>query len=157
MHCRGWGVQWTENGGRCGICGDPWNEFPRDHEAPFGEEISRSCCYSIPYLAEGKYATGRIVRRYSSGSWIPVIVDITTNHGGYFSFKLCPNNDITRDPPQPCFDQHILQVSLTILIYGLLWSGLCLLLANKYDKDNNYESWLSWYMINNKEEGHDYK
>ena len=34
--CRGWGVQWTENGGRCGVCGDPWDEFPRPHEAPLG-------------------------------------------------------------------------------------------------------------------------
>ena len=34
--CRGWGVQWNENNGRCGICGDPWSDFPRDHEAPLG-------------------------------------------------------------------------------------------------------------------------
>ena len=34
---RGWGVQWNENRGRCGICGDPWNDFPKEHEAPFGE------------------------------------------------------------------------------------------------------------------------
>ena len=50
------------------------------------------------------------MRRYSSGSWIPVIVDITTNHGGYFIFKLCHNDDTSRDPGQECFDQHILQV-----------------------------------------------
>ena len=58
----------------------------------------------------GKFATGTIVRRYEPGSWIPVIVDITTNHGGYFIFKLCPNNDITSDPPQTCFDEHVLEV-----------------------------------------------
>ena len=34
---RGWGVQWNENGGRCGICGDPWQDFPREHEAPLGK------------------------------------------------------------------------------------------------------------------------
>ena len=50
------------------------------------------------------------MRNYEPGSWIPVIVDITTNHGGYFIFKLCPNNDITQDPSQPCFDQHVLEV-----------------------------------------------
>ena len=33
----GWGVQWNENGGRCGICGDPWQDFPREHEAPLGK------------------------------------------------------------------------------------------------------------------------
>ena len=58
----------------------------------------------------GEFATGTIVRRYTSGSWIPVIVDITTNHGGYFSFKLCPNNDISKDPSQRCFDEYVLEV-----------------------------------------------
>ena len=28
------------------------------------------------------------MRHYTSGSWVPVIVDITTNHGGYFAFKV---------------------------------------------------------------------
>ena len=37
IDCRGWGVQWTDNGGRCGICGDPWSDFPREHEAPLGK------------------------------------------------------------------------------------------------------------------------
>ena len=35
---RGWGVQWNENDGRCGICGDPWSDFPRNHEAPLGDQ-----------------------------------------------------------------------------------------------------------------------
>ena len=30
-------MQWTDNGGRCGICGDPWSDFPRQHEAPLGK------------------------------------------------------------------------------------------------------------------------
>ena len=34
---RGWGVQWNDYGGRCGICGDAWGDFPREHEAPLGE------------------------------------------------------------------------------------------------------------------------
>ena len=34
---RGWGVQWTDNGGRCGVCGDPWSALPRQHEAPGGK------------------------------------------------------------------------------------------------------------------------
>ena len=33
---RGWGVQWNDYGGRCGICGDAWGDFPREHEAPLG-------------------------------------------------------------------------------------------------------------------------
>ena len=39
------------------------------------------------------------------GSVIPVVVDITANHQGHFIFKLCPNNDIFRDPDQTCFDR----------------------------------------------------
>ena len=34
-------------GGRCGICGDPWGDYPRAHEAP-----------------GGIYATGIIVKTY---------------------------------------------------------------------------------------------
>ena len=105
---RGWGVQWNENSGRCGICGDPWDDFPREHEAPLGK-TNMSLCRFYNFFS-GKFATGTIVRNYEPGSWIPVIVDITTNHGGYFIFKLCPNNDITQDPNQRCFDQHILEV-----------------------------------------------
>lgn len=74
------------------MCGDPWSASPREHEAP-----------------GGKFATGQIVRRYSAGSWIQVIVDITTNHGGFFIFKLCHNDDVTRDPGQECFESNILQ------------------------------------------------
>ena len=36
--------------------------------------------------------SGQIVRHYRAGSWIPVIVDITTNHGGFFIFKV--NTDL---------------------------------------------------------------
>ena len=39
-----------------------------------------------------------------------MIVDITTNHGGFFIFKLCHNDDVTRDPGQECFEANILQV-----------------------------------------------
>ena len=32
-------------------------------------------------------------------------MDITANHQGHFTFKLCPNNDIWADPDQGCFDR----------------------------------------------------
>ena len=35
-YCGGYGVQYGSNGGKCGICGDPWHERPRAHEAPGG-------------------------------------------------------------------------------------------------------------------------
>jgi hypothetical protein len=92
-YCGGYGVQHGSNGGRCGICGDPWHEHPRAHEAP-----------------EGLYATGIITKTYKQGSYIPVVIDITANHQGYFIFKLCPNNDIFSDPEQACFEQTPLWV-----------------------------------------------
>ena len=34
--CGGFGVQWGVNGGRCGVCGDPYDAPVKDHEAPGG-------------------------------------------------------------------------------------------------------------------------
>ena len=70
-------VQWNKNGGRCGICGDPYNG-PRDNEAG------------------GRFATGIIAKRYTEGQTITVSLDITVNHGGYFEFRMCPNNNPRR-------------------------------------------------------------
>ena len=36
LYCGGFGVQHQQNGGRCGICGDPWDAWPRQNEAPHG-------------------------------------------------------------------------------------------------------------------------
>ena len=36
LYCGGFGVQHFQNTGRCGICGDPWQKNPREHEAPGG-------------------------------------------------------------------------------------------------------------------------
>ncbi len=33
-------MQYEENDGKCGICGDPWDDNPRAHEAPGGEYAS---------------------------------------------------------------------------------------------------------------------
>ena len=74
--------------GKCGICGDPYDAQPKDHEAP-----------------NGLYANGIIVNEYQSGSVIDVTVQVTANHKGYFQFKLCPNNDIAQDPYQECFEK----------------------------------------------------
>ena len=56
------------------------------------------------------FIPGIITKTYKQGSYIPVIVDITANHQGYFIFKICPNNDIFMDPAQDCFDAHPLWV-----------------------------------------------
>ena len=87
-NCGGFSYQYTKADGRCGICGDPWFQEPRAHEAPGGE-----------------FATGTIVKTYTVGQTVPVTIQITANHWGYQVFKLCANNDVTQDPTQECFDK----------------------------------------------------
>jgi len=87
--CGGFAVQWnTENNGRCGICGDQADLPVRQHESP-----------------GGIYANGVIVREYTEGQMIDVVIEVTANHKGHFTFKICPNNDVTQDPTQDCFDE----------------------------------------------------
>jgi len=90
--CGGFGHQ-QEQGGKCGICGDPY-DGPLEHEAP-----------------GGKYANGNIVATYSQGEAIEVAVELTTNHKGHFNYRLCPNNNIHQDPKQDCFDAHMLELT----------------------------------------------
>jgi len=95
--CGGFSHQFSPAiGGRCGICGDAWDANPREHEAPLG-----------------KYANGIIVRSYQPGQEITVSVLVTANHKGYFTFRLCRNNNVNRDPDQSCFEeaQSLLQVA----------------------------------------------
>lgn len=75
-------------GRKCGICGDAYDDPVREHEAP-----------------HGRYANGIIVRQYHEGEEIEIEVDVTANHMGHFEFKLCPNNNIKKDPDQSCFDK----------------------------------------------------
>jgi len=87
------GAQYQQNlGGKCGICGDPYNG-PKPHEAP-----------------GGKYANGIIVDTYQPGQEVQVTIEVTANHKGYFEFKLCPNNNVNMDPEQDCFDNNVLEV-----------------------------------------------
>ena len=80
--------QWEVNDGKCGICGDAWEVNPRPHEAggPWGN-------------------TGIIVATYEPGQWIDVSIEVTTQHMGYFVFKVCPSNNWEKDPDQDCFDK----------------------------------------------------
>jgi len=91
--CGGFSHQYFVNDGRCGICGDAWELNPRPHEVG------------------GTYATGTIVREYSSGDIITVNVDVTANHLGHFEFKLCPNNNIQKKATQDCLDQYPLELA----------------------------------------------
>ena len=53
----------------------------------------------------GRFANGLITRQYKPGQDIVVKVDVTANHKGYFTFKLCQNNNTAQDPRQDCFDK----------------------------------------------------
>ena len=85
-------VQWSQNGGKCGVCGDPYHEpVPRLHEAG------------------GFYDTGLLGRRYTPGQIIDIEVELTANHKGYFELKLCPmSGDPTVAERQDCFNKYVL-------------------------------------------------
>eukprot|EP00096_Caligus_rogercresseyi_P011477 TRINITY_DN4517_c0_g1_i1.p1 TRINITY_DN4517_c0_g1~~TRINITY_DN4517_c0_g1_i1.p1 ORF type:complete len:309 (-),score=34.13 TRINITY_DN4517_c0_g1_i1:64-951(-) len=79
--------------GGCGICGDAIDiDQPRPHETG------------------GRYGNGIIVRAYNAGSIIDVTAQITANHRGYFTFRICPSNNKQVDPDQDCFDNNVLKV-----------------------------------------------
>lgn len=92
-YCGGLYHQHHAQGGRCGICGDAWDKYPRPHEAG------------------GKYATGTIVRRYREGQVIPARVDVTSNHRGHFEFRICPNNNPEVEASQTCLNQYPLYLA----------------------------------------------
>ncbi|XP_059483213.1 uncharacterized protein LOC132201236 [Neocloeon triangulifer] len=96
LFCGGYAVQWMQNRGQCGICGDPYHfESPRPHEAG------------------GQFAKGIIGRHYSVGQDIEVEIDLTANHWGRFELKLCPVNNARLEATQECFDRYPLYISGT--------------------------------------------
>ena len=92
-NCGGFDRHWEDNGGKCGICGDPWDTpSPRDGEMG------------------GKYGRGVIVKRYRTGQLVKVIVHVTANHLGYFEFRVCPSRS-TWPVTQDCLDRGLLRNS----------------------------------------------
>ncbi|XP_069120050.1 uncharacterized protein [Argopecten irradians] len=75
--------------GNCGVCGDPSDQEPKQNEAG------------------GKYATGIISKYYKMGEVIDIQIDITTNDGGFFEFRLCENNDVSKPITRSCL-KHVL-------------------------------------------------
>ncbi|XP_039263587.2 uncharacterized protein LOC120339509 [Styela clava] len=74
LFCGGFSYQ-QALGGKCGICGDPYDADVKENEAG------------------GRYANGIIVRHYEQpGAWVTAEVEITAHHKGYFEFRLCPWN-----------------------------------------------------------------
>lgn len=96
VFCGGFGVQFLRNKGKCGVCGDNWaDDQPRPHEGG------------------GRYGQGVIGRRYTTGQNISILIDVTTNHQGWFITKLCPVDNPDQIVTQECFDQHVLPIAGT--------------------------------------------
>ncbi|XP_055541532.1 uncharacterized protein LOC129727584 isoform X2 [Wyeomyia smithii] len=88
LYCGGYYVQWQQNGGKCGMCGDNYADAtPRLHElgGPFGQ--------------------GEIVRNFTMGAAIEVKVTITVNHRGHFVFNICDlDNNLLES--EECYAQY---------------------------------------------------
>ncbi|KAK6184667.1 hypothetical protein SNE40_007096 [Patella caerulea] len=91
LYCGGRGHQWGVNNGKCGVCGDPYDQpQPRDHEAG------------------GKYGKGIIVERYKQGQIIKIKVELTANHGGNFEFRICDTNNPKVTATEECLNRNLL-------------------------------------------------
>lgn len=84
-------MQWELNGGKCGVCGDPWNEpRPRSHEIG------------------GIFANGIIGRLYTRGQLVEIEIELTSNHMGYFETRLCPlNKNDANAESEECFERYL--------------------------------------------------
>lgn len=56
-----------------------------------------------------KYIYVSYFKIYCIWQVIEATVDVTTNHRGYFEFKLCPNNNPKKEATQECLDKYILK------------------------------------------------
>jgi hypothetical protein len=59
MFCGGFKRQWEQNGGRCGICGDAWDEEVKSYEKG------------------GDKYLGKIVKNYTVNQQLPVTVQVS--------------------------------------------------------------------------------
>ena len=125
LYCGGFAVQHNEvNKGRCGICGDPFTGN-QPHQAGGKYEL---IIVNTPILkfTMCRYAKGVIARSYKVGQIIEVWIDLVAHHlvnrnfqsfhflnfkmQGFFTFAICPHNDIHSSPSPTCFESHQLKV-----------------------------------------------
>ncbi|KAL3286483.1 hypothetical protein HHI36_000989 [Cryptolaemus montrouzieri] len=87
LFCGGFAVQWGTFGGKCGVCGDPF-------DAPHPQENENTGLY-------GKFGP---VRNYSPGSVINIKIQLTFSHKGKFKYSLCVLHDASRpESGEGCF------------------------------------------------------
>jgi hypothetical protein len=85
-------VQHEQNGGKCGICGDPYND-PKPRQNELG----------------GLFYKGIIVRNYKAGQMVDIDVELTASHKGHFEFRICDLSQGVED--QTCFDKYLLSMA----------------------------------------------
>ncbi|XP_071869145.1 uncharacterized protein [Bombus fervidus] len=96
LSCGGPTVQFIQNNGLCGACGDDY-AMPRPRPNENG----------------GLYGTGVIVQRYRvSDAVINVTVKLITNDLGSFKFNLCPLEGPNDLETETCFNQYPLQFDI---------------------------------------------
>lgn len=80
-------TQWFEFGGKCGPCGDKYDDpHPQDNENT------------------GKFGRGLVSAQYTAGSVINVTVLLTANHMGEFTYSLCVlRNESLPETDDDCF------------------------------------------------------
>ncbi|XP_055908634.1 uncharacterized protein LOC129943316 [Eupeodes corollae] len=88
LFCGGFNAQWFRNNGKCGLCGDGFDD-PR----PRANEIG------------GKYGQGVITKVYSPSQNAKLGIKITTNHLGFFYFHIC-NLDKFKQESEDCFSAN---------------------------------------------------
>ena len=50
--------------------------------------------------------SGTIARSYRPGQVIDIEIQLVANHLGFFTFALCPHNDMFTAPNRECFDRY---------------------------------------------------
>ncbi|KAG6800966.1 hypothetical protein HZU73_03704 [Apis mellifera caucasica] len=94
LFCGGLNIQYEQNEGRCGECGDDYAiRRPRPNENG------------------GLYGTGVIVKRYKANQIINVKLKLTENRLGTFTFNLCPLNETFHLETEKCFNQYPLKLN----------------------------------------------
>ncbi|XP_069973984.1 uncharacterized protein [Penaeus vannamei] len=93
LFCGGYRIQWLQNRGRCGECGDPW-DLPRPRPNEHG----------------GVFGTGLISKAYRQGQVFTATVHLTANHMGWFEFRLCPSEKPGQYVKQSCLNKHVLKL-----------------------------------------------
>ena len=56
--------------------------------------------------------SGTIARSYRPGQVIDIEIQLVANHLGFFTFALCPHNDMFTAPNRECFDRYLAPVPL---------------------------------------------